>query len=243
MDVIILCGGKGSRLSEETELKPKPMVEIGGKPILWHIMKYYSFYGYNRFILPLGYKGSMIMDYFKNKNSTFFKTSEFINWEIILEDTGLNTLKGARIKRIEKHVNSNDFHLTYGDGLSNVNLKKLVLFHKSHEKIGTLTAVHPPSRFGEITVSKNQVTSFKEKAQMGQGYINGGFFIFNKNIFDYLDSSENFDFEFEAIQNLVEKKNLMAFKHESFWQCMDNIREKKYLNNLVKTNTAPWIKW
>ena len=243
MDVIILCGGKGSRLGEETELKPKPMVEIGGKPILWHIMKYYSFYGYNRFILPLGYKGSMIMDYFKSKSSTFFKTSEFVNWEIILEDTGINTLKGARIKRIEKHVRSENFHLTYGDGLSNVNLEKLLSFHKSHERIGTLTAVHPPSRFGEITILKNQVTSFEEKAQMGQGYINGGFFIFHKNIFDYLEVGENFDFEFEAIQKLVQKKNLMAYKHESFWQCMDNIREKKYLNNLVKTSTAPWIKW
>ena len=243
MDVIILCGGKGSRLGEETELKPKPMVEIGGKPILWHIMKYYSFYGCNRFILPLGYKGSMIRDYFKSKSSTFFKTSEFVNWEIILEDTGINTLKGARIKRIEKYVRSENFHLTYGDGLSNVNLDKLILFHKSHDRVGTLTAVHPPSRFGEITILKNQVTSFEEKAQMGQGYINGGFFIFHKNIFDYLEGGENFDFEFEAIQKLVQKKNLMAYKHESFWQCMDNIREKKYLNNLVKTNTAPWIKW
>ena len=183
------------------------------------------------------------MDYFKSKSSTFFKTSEFVNWKIILEDTGINTLKGARIKRIEKHVRSENFHLTYGDGLSNVNLKKLIIFHKSHDRIGTLTAVHPPSRFGEITIFKNQVTSFEEKAQMGQGYINGGFFIFHKNIFDYLDGSENFDFEFEAIQKLVEKKNLMAYKHESFWQCMDNIREKKYLNNLVKTGTAPWIKW
>ena len=243
MDVIILCGGKGSRLSEETELKPKPMVEIGGKPILWHIMKYYSFYGYNRFILPLGYKASTIEYYFNRNDSTFFGTKEYRNWEIILEDTGLDTLKGERIKKVEGHIKSKNFHLTYGDGLSNVNIKKLIYFHNKHKKIGTLTAVHPPSRFGEITISEDRVTSFKEKAQMGQGYINGGFFIFNKKLFDFLNEDETRDFEFSSIQQLIKTNNLMAYKHESFWQCMDNIREKTYLNKLINEKMAPWIIW
>ena len=243
MDVVILCGGMGSRLSEETILKPKPMIEIGDKPILWHIMKYYSLFGYNRFILPLGYKAQTIIDYFQNEDSIFFNTLEYKKWEIVLEDTGLNTLKGARIKRIQKYVESEDFHLTYGDGVSNINIKMLLNFHKTHKKIGTLTAVHPPSRFGEIKIINDKVTCFNEKAQMGEGYINGGFFIFNKKIFNYLHKDEFCDFEFGPIQELVNKNNLMAFKHESFWQCMDNIREKKYLNKLIEDKKAPWIKW
>jgi len=243
MDVVILCGGMGSRLSEETILKPKPMIELGDKPILWHIMKYYSLFGYNRFILPLGYKAQTIIDYFHNEDSNFFNTSEYEKWEIILEDTGLNTLKGARIKRIQKYIKSEDFHLTYGDGVSNINIKMLLSFHKTHKKIGTLTAVHPPSRFGEIKIVNDQVICFNEKSQMGEGYINGGFFIFNKKIFNYLHKDEFCDFEFGPIQELVNKNNLMAFKHESFWQCMDNIREKKYLNKLIEDKKAPWIKW
>ncbi len=243
MDVVILCGGLGSRLGEETILKPKPMVNIGDKPILWHIMKYYSTYGYNRFILPLGYKAQMIIDYFKSKDLGFFDTEEYNKWEIVLEDTGLYTLKGGRLKRIEKHIKSELFHLTYGDGVCNVSLDKLVKFHNQHKRIGTLTAVHPPSRFGEIKISDDQVTCFNEKSQMGEGYINGGYFIFNKNIFQYLSSKKSCDFEFGPIQKLINGNNLMAFKHESFWQCMDNIREKKHLNNLLKNNTAPWKVW
>jgi len=243
MDVVILCGGMGSRLSEETILKPKPMIELGDKPILWHIMKYYSLFGYNRFILPLGYKAQTIIDYFQNEDSNFFNSLEYKKWEIVLEDTGLNTLKGARIKRIQKYIESEDFHLTYGDGVSNINIKMLLNFHKTHKKIGTLTAVHPPSRFGEIKIINDQVTCFNEKSQMGEGYINGGFFIFNKKIFNYLHKDEFCDFEFGPIQELVNKNNLMAFKHESFWQCMDNVREKKYLNKLIEDKKAPWIKW
>ena len=183
MDVVILCGGMGSRLSEETILKPKPMIKLGDKPILWHIMKYYSLFGCNRFILTLGYKAQTIINYFQNKNSDFFKTSEHKQWKIILKDTGLNTLKGARIKRIQKYIKSEDFHLTYGDGVSNVNIEMLTNFHKKHKKIGTLTAVHPPSRFGEIKIVNDQVTCFNEKSQMGEGYINGGFIIALTEIF------------------------------------------------------------
>lgn len=243
MDVVILCGGLGSRLGEETILKPKPMVKIGDKPILWHIMKYYSSYGYNRFILPLGYKAQTIINYFQSKESIFFDTEENNKWEVVLEDTGLNTLKGGRLKRIQKHIKTEVFHLTYGDGVCNVNIDKLVKFYKKNSRIGVLTAVHPPSRFGEIKISDDQVTCFNEKSQMGQGYINGGYFIFNQDIFNYVTKDESCDFEFGPIQKLVDENNLMAFKHESFWQCMDNIREKNYLNNLLKNKVAPWEIW
>jgi len=258
MDVIILCGGKGTRLSEETSLRPKPMVEIGGKPILWHIMKYYSSYGFKRFILALGYKGNYIKEYFYNlrisnhdftlrldSHSTPQYHDKIANddFEITFVDTGLNTLKGGRIKRVAKYVNSNQFHLTYGDGLSNVNLTKLVEFHESHNKIGTVTAVRPPSRFGNIKIENDKVIDFEEKSQMNSGYINGGFFIFNRKVLDYLDIGEDCDFEFGPLEKIAKEKQLMAYKHNDFWQCMDNIRERDYLRKLEETNTAPWINW
>jgi glucose-1-phosphate cytidylyltransferase len=243
MDVVILCGGLGSRLGDETILKPKPMVKIGDKPILWHIMKYYSSYGYNKFILPLGYKAQTIINYFKSEESDFFDTEEYSKWEVILEDTGLSTLKGGRLKRIQKHVKTEIFHLTYGDGVCNVSIDKLVKFYNKNKRIGTLTAVHPPSRFGEIKILDDQVICFNEKSQMGEGYINGGYFIFNQDIFNYLTEDESCDFEFGPIQKLVDENNLMAFKHESFWQCMDNIREKNHLNYLLENKLAPWVIW
>lgn len=258
MDVVILCGGMGSRLSEETILKPKPMVEIGGKPILWHIMKYYSYYGYKRFILALGYKGDYIKEYFLHYRITqadfslsmdpaslpvFYNASKETDWEITFIDTGLNTLKGARIKRLEKYIESPSFHLTYGDGLSDIDLDKLTSFHNSHGRIGTVTAVRPPSRFGEMRLSGNKVSVFDEKSQMHTGYINGGFFVLNKDIMSYLDDKEDCDFEFGAIQNVVTDGQLMAYKHNKFWQCMDNVRERDYLNKLIDKNQAPWIKW
>lgn len=258
MDVVILCGGKGTRLSEETVTKPKPMVEIGGKPILWHIMKYYSTYGHKRFILALGYKANYIKDYFYNYKTSysdftidlnpktspeFHKVSPESDWEITFIDTGLNTLKGGRIKRLEKYIKSDNFHLTYGDGLSNVNLKELVEFHLSHKKIATVTAVRPPSRFGEMIISNDDVLEFEEKSQMHTGYINGGFFVVNKRIMNFLSENENCDFEFGPLQEIVKLNELKAFKHNEFWQCMDNIREREFLNNLVKENKAPWLKW
>ena len=259
MDVVILCGGKGTRLSEETVLRPKPMVEIGGKPILWHIMKYYSSFGFNNFILALGYKASYIKEYFYNYRITqndytldfnpktspeFHNLRENSNWKISFIDTGLETLKGARIKRIEKYIKTSNFHLTYGDGLSNVNLKELRDFHNKNNKIATVTAVRPPSRFGEMTINSNNIVKdFEEKSQMKTGYINGGFFILNKAIMDHLNDNVNCDFEFGPLQKLAKTNQLMAFKHEGFWQCMDNVRERDYLNSLVDKNNAPWINW
>ena len=198
MDVIILCGGKGTRLSEETITKPKPMVEIGGMPILWHIMKIYSHYGFKRFILCLGFKGDQIKNYFYNYRNTggdyllkldpeseieYYNHSEERDWEIVFADTGVETLKGGRIKRVEKYIQSDDFHLTYGDGVSNVNLLDLIKFHKSHNSIGTVTAAHPPSRFGEMKVEDGMVLEFEEKPQMKSGYINGGFLFLIKKYY------------------------------------------------------------
>jgi len=255
MDAIILCGGKGTRLSEETVNKPKPLVEIGGKPILWHIMKIYSHYGINRFILALGYKGELIKQYFYNYKIT---SSDFslklkpgndiehlnhtneIDWEIVFINTGKDTLKGGRIKRVEKYLESDTFHITYGDGVSDVNLKELEKFHYSHGRIGTVTAVRPPSRFGELFIGEdNTILDLEEKPQMGKGLINGGFFIFNRDIMTYLTS--DCDFEFGPLQKVVKDNQLKAYKHEGFWQCMDNVREKSYLDSLVKTNKAPWF--
>lgn len=258
MDVVILCGGKGTRLSEETVLKPKPMVEIGDMPILWHIMKIYSSYGYKRFILALGYKADYIKQYFYNLrvNKSDFtikldpKTEPLFHnqiiekdWEITFIDTGENTLKGGRIKRLEKYIQSENFHLTYGDGVSNINIEELVKFHLNHGKTATVTAVHPPSRFGEMVLNGDKVASFEEKPQMETGYINGGFFVLNKKVMSYLTENENCDLEFGAIQNIVKNDELCAFRHEGFWQPMDNIREKEYLSKLVIEHKAPWIIW
>jgi glucose-1-phosphate cytidylyltransferase len=259
MDVLILCGGKGTRLSEETENKPKPMVEIGGMPILWHIMKIYSHYGYNRFILALGYKGDQIKQYFYNYRITGADFSlkldpthdvEYLNhatekhWEIVFVDTGEETLKGGRIKRLEKYIKTDQFHLTYGDGIGDINIDKLVDFHNSHGCIGTVTAVRPPSRFGELNIGDdNTILSLEEKPQMGKGLINGGFFVFDKSMLSYLTEDENCDFEFGPLQQIAETGQLKAYKHDGFWQCMDNVRERDYLDKHVKNNTAPWLIW
>ena len=259
MDAIILCGGKGTRLSEETISKPKPMVEIGGKPILWHIMKSYSHYGVNRFILALGYKGDFIKQYFYNYKITganfsikldpeaknqFLNHSDEKHWEIVFVDTGEETLKGGRIKRVEKYIQSDLFHLTYGDGVCDVDINKLVDFHHSHNCMGSVTAVRPPSRFGELNIDEdNTVQELEEKPQMGKGLINGGFFIFDKKMLSYLTDDENCDFEFGPLQKIVSEKQLKAYKHNGFWQCMDNIREKNYLDEKIREKNAPWMRW
>jgi len=259
MDVIILCGGKGTRLSEETVDKPKPIVEIGGMPILWHIMKIYSHYGYNRFILALGYKGDQIKQYFYNYRITNADFSikmdpsygiEYLNhsdekqWEIVLADTGGETLKGGRIKRVEKYIKTDKFHLTYGDGVGDVDLHKLVDFHKSHDSVGTVTAVRPPSRFGELNIDKgNTVLALEEKPQMGKGLINGGFFIFDKKMLSYLKEDKNCDFEFGPLQEIAKDGQLKAYIHNGFWHCMDNIRERDFLDKQIKDNAAPWMFW
>jgi len=259
MDVVILCGGKGTRLSEETIKKPKPMVEIGNMPILWHIMKIYSYYGFNRFILALGYKGEQIKQYFYNYKFTsgdfslkldpdhdteYLNHSDEKHWEIIFVDTGEETLKGGRIKRVEQYIQNNRFHLTYGDGVCNVNINKLVEFHNSHNCMGSVTAVRPPSRFGELNIDEdNTVQELEEKPQMGKGFINGGFFVFDKKLLSYLTDDEDCDFEFGPLQKITNDGQLKAFKHDGFWQCMDNIREKNYLDEKIRANNAPWMKW
>ncbi len=256
--VVILCGGMGTRLSEETVTKPKPMVEIGPKPMLWHIMKIYAHYGFKRFVLALGYKGEYIKKYFYDYKITMndftlsmhpTSTPEIHNimedndWEITFVDTGLETLKGGRLKRLEKYLDEDIFQLTYGDGVANVNLEKLIQFHQSHKCIGTVTAVRPPSRFGELNLSGDKVVSFEEKPQLGTGYINGGFFVFKREFLDYLTAEINCDFEFGPLQKLAQEGQLRAFKHDGFWQCMDNIRERDYLNKLWNENKAQWKVW
>ena len=257
MEVVILCGGKGTRLSEETLTRPKPMVEIGGMPILWHIMKTYSSFGYKKFVLALGYKSNFIKEYFYNlrfsgsdftlkmtpdHNPVFYNLMPESDWEITFVDTGEETLKGARVKRLEKYITSDNFLLTYGDGVSDVDINKLVDFHMASGKLATVTAVHPPSRFGELDLNGTQVTNFEEKPQMATGYINGGYFVFNKKIMNYLTEDENCDLEFGALQQISQEGELQAFLHNDFWQCMDNVRERDYLDSLVKNNKAPWIK-
>jgi glucose-1-phosphate cytidylyltransferase len=256
-EVVILCGGKGTRLSEETKLRPKPMVEIGGRPILWHIMKSYSNYGYKKFILALGYKGYAIKSYFYNarinqsdftikmdplEKPNFHNTLIDSDWEISLIDTGEDTLKGGRVKKLEKYIKSENFFVTYGDGVADINIKDLLKFHKSHKRIATVSAVRPPSRFGEILIENDNVLSFEEKPQMKEGFINGGFFVFNRKIFNYLNDKVDCDLEFGALQKIAENKQMNAFKHYGFWQCMDNIREKNYLNELSEKGKEVWLK-
>ena len=234
MDVIIFCGGRGSRMSDETYDKPKPMISIGDKPILWHIMKMYSNKGFKRFILTLGYKGDVIKSWFdKNLNNE--------NWDINFVDTGIDSEKGARLKKVEGKVNSDNFHVTYGDGVSDVDLNKLVKFHNNHNGEATMTVVRPPSRFGFVSLDGNIVDEFEEKPQMQTGFINGGFFIFNKSIFKYLNDNDNCDLEYGTLDVIAKEKKLHAFKHNGFWQCMDNIREKEYLDEIIKSNEIPWL--
>ena len=255
MKVILLCGGYGTRLGEETQLKPKPMVEIGGKPILWHIMKIFQKHNMQDFHLALGYKADFIKDYFLKYNSLNNDFSvnlksgkiEFNDiikekWNINLTDTGLNTMTGGRLLRLKESLkNEETFMLTYGDGVSNVDLTRLLKFHKSHGKIATVTAVRPPVRFGELIINDNKVEEFAEKPQAGKGWINGGFFVFNKEIFNYIEG-DSIMLEREPLEKLSKFGELMAYKHDDFWQCMDTIREKEILEGLLNSNSAPWLK-
>jgi glucose-1-phosphate cytidylyltransferase len=256
--VVILCGGLGTRIREETEYRPKPMIEIGKKPILWHIMKIYSFYEFKKFILCLGYKGNTIKDYFLNyemlnsdftielgnrKSIKIHGSQDKDDWHVTMADTGENTLKGGRIKRIEKYVDTNTFMLTYGDGLANINIKELISFHKDHGKIGTVTGVRPPSRFGEMDVKDSQVISFTEKPQISAGLINGGYFVFNKEIFDYLSEDECCDFEIGPLERLADDNELRVYLLKGEWACMDTFRDMQYLNKLWKAGESFWKVW
>tara|TARA_B110000971_G_scaffold161128_1_gene164686 strand:- start:110 stop:826 length:717 start_codon:yes stop_codon:yes gene_type:complete len=232
--VVILCGGLGTRLSEETQTKPKPMVEIGGKPIIYHLIKYFEFYGFNNFLIAAGYKKEIIDAYFKK---------EKFNSTITVVDTGNNSMTGGRVLRIEKYIKNNDFFiLTYGDGLSNINLKDLITFHLEKKKIATITAVHPPARFGELEINEqSEVKNFIEKPQVKAGWINGGFFVLSNKIFKYIDNDATI-FEKEPIEKLVKEKEISAFKHEGFWKCMDTLRDKISLNEIWNEGDAPWKK-
>jgi len=259
MKVVILCGGMGTRISEETEYRPKPMIELGGKPILWHIMKIYAFYGFNEFVLCLGYKGEMIKEYFLNfeiMNSDF--TVEFgsdykdvhthnsrarENWKVTLVDTGLHTMPGSRIKKIKPFINEDTFMMTYGDGVADIDIAKLVEFHGFHNKIATVTGVKPLARFGLLSVQGDQVIEFSEKPQMREGYINGGFFVLNRRVFDYIDDGDDSIFEREPVQRLTADGELMLFHHDGYWHCMDTIRDMKSLEEEWRKEKPAWKVW
>ncbi len=231
--VVILCGGKGSRLAEETKITPKPMIKIGNLPILIHIMKKYYKHGFKNFVLALGYKKEIIIDYFKR---TQFKEK----WNVELVNTGKDTLTAKRLLKLKNKLIKNEiFLLTYGDGLSNLNINKLVNFHIKHNKVATVTAVRPPARFGELKIVKNKVLNFDEKNQINVGWINGGFFVFNKKIFNFIPK-KNTMLERDTMKNLTLKKQLIAFKHNGFWQCMDTLRDKELLNKKWKKKRKQW---
>jgi len=253
MQLVILAGGYGTRISEETSDKPKPMIKIGEYPIIVHLMKYYSKFGVKDFIICLGYKGYQIKEYFYNYNRhindlslDFQNTSaEYLNsknekWNIKLIETGINTMTGGRLKRVEKYINQENFFLTYGDGLSNVNINKLKNFHLKNKKIATVTAVKLPSRFGYLKIRENSLVSkFSEKPNNNEDWINGGFFVFNKKIFKYLKNSKTI-LEREPLEYLSKNKNLIAFKHNKFWYAMDTLRDKKYLEKIWYSKIVPW---
>lgn len=257
MKVVILAGGFGTRISEESHLIPKPMIEIGEKPILWHIMKYYSSFGHNEFIICCGYKQYVIKEFFadyylhmsdvtfdfsaENKMIVLNNNSE--PWKVTLVDTGLNTMTGGRIKRVKEYIGNEPFMLTYGDGVSNVNINELVKFHNRHGKIATITAIQPEGRFGMLDISDtNQIDTFKEKPKEDSGWINGGFMVLNPEIIDYIEG-DNTIFEKEPLESVANEGQLKAFRHESFWQCMDTLRDKELLEKLWSSGQASWKVW
>lgn len=258
MKVAILCGGLGTRLREETEFRPKPMVNIGSRPILWHIMKYFSCFGLHEFVLALGYKSEVIRNYFchyeimnndvtvelgKPNNLFIHHTPAEENWKITLVDTGEKTLKGGRLKKLKKYIPSDTFILTYGDGIANVDITALLNFHKAHGRIGTVTGVNPAARFGELGIDGSRVIEFREKSQKGDNFINGGFFVFNQAIFDYLTTDDSCDLEVGSLEKLANDSELMVFRHPGFWACMDTLRDMEYLNRLWDDGGADWKIW
>ncbi len=257
LKVVLLAGGLGTRLSEETDLKPKPMIDIGGKPILWHIMKLYSHYGFNNFVVLLGYKGYYIKEYFANyflhqsditidvqNNSIEVLNNSSEPWKVTLLDTGLDTMTGGRIKRAQKFIGDEPFMLTYGDGVSNVNIKELVEFHKSHGKNMTMTSAQPDGRFGALSLSEtHQVIDFTEKPKGDGNWINAGFFVCEQKIFDYITEGDSTIFEHKPLKNIAKDGELYAYKHEGFWKPMDTLRDKINLNELWDSGEAEWKVW
>ncbi len=256
MKVGILAGGVGSRLSEETVVKPKPMVEIGGRPILWHIMRHYATYGFKEFSIPLGYKGEYIKKYFVDYSSLTgslsvdMKSGEVerhgdkaaLDWKVDLVETGIHTNTGGRVKRLKDFMGNETFMLTWGDGVSDIDLNKLLAFHRSHGKLATLTAVHPAARFGQLEIVGDQITEFSEQPQTKQGWINGAFFVLEPEVFDYIEGDDT-AWDYGPMVQLANEGQLMAYKHEGFWQCMDTLREKNLLNELWDSGKAPWKSW
>jgi glucose-1-phosphate cytidylyltransferase len=253
MKVAILAGGVGSRLSEETNLKPKPMVEVGGRPILWHIMRYYAAFGHKEFVIALGYKGESIKKYmidYSHLNSDLtvnLGTGDIVrrdgvatDWRVDLVDTGIDTLTGGRIKRLAPYVGKDTFMLTWGDGVADVDLHALLAFHKAHGKLATLTAVHPPARFGHLDLDGDRVAEFSEKPQTREGWINGAFFVLEPQVLDYIEG-DNTQWERGPLERLAADGQLMAYRHASFWQCMDTLRDKVLLEQLWRSGDAPWI--
>jgi glucose-1-phosphate cytidylyltransferase len=257
MQVVILCGGKGTRLREETEYRPKPMVPVGDKPILWHIMKTYAHYGHKDFLLCLGYKGEVIKDYFLNygnvtadftirlatRDITYHGSGTAEDWSVTLANTGEESLTGARVKRAERFITGDAFMLTYGDGVGNIDIDALLRFHREHGKLATLTGVRPPGRFGELSTDGHRITEFNEKPQTSGGRINGGFFVFSRDVFRYFNDDPNLVLEQEPLRALAEDGQLMCFPHDGFWQPMDTFREFELLNNLWRSGKAPWKTW
>lgn len=256
MKVLILAGGYGTRISEESDIKPKPMIEIGGKPIIWHIMKHYSAYGFNEFVLLLGYKSYVIKEYFANyylhnsdvtidtaKKSIEVHNNYSENWKITLLETGLDTMTGGRVKRAKDYVGNEPFLLTYGDGVSDVNIKELLEFHKKHGKKITMTSIQPEGRFGALKIEENnKITSFLEKPKGDGAWINGGFFVCDPSVIDYI-ADDSTTFEKEPLEKLAKDGELFSYKHDGFWKCMDTLRDKNQLNEMWTNNKAKWKSW
>lgn len=255
MKVVVLAGGMGTRLAEETEVRPKPMIEIGGRPILWHILKHYAHYGFREFLIALGYRSESIKRFFRdyhelNGDLTVALGSGLVerhvaagdDWIVHLKDTGLETSTGGRVKRLQPMLSGGTFMLTYGDGVADVDLRELIAFHRQHGRIATVTAVRPPARFGGLVFDGDLVVEFTEKPQIGEGWINGGFMVFEPAIFDYLDG-DGTSLEIDALERLASERQLAAFRHERFWQCMDTLRDKRLLESLWHQGRAPWNVW
>lgn len=258
MKTVILAGGLGTRISEESHLKPKPMIEIGGNPILWHIMKYYSYFGHNDFVICCGYKGYVIKEYFadyylhrsdvtfdfSDENKMIIHNNVAEPWRVTIIDTGLNTQTGARIKRIQKYIGNERFMLTYGDGVSDVDLDKLIEHHEKHKKYATMTAIQPGGRFGVLDIdNSDQINRFTEKAKEDGGWINGGFMVLEPEVFNYLEDDPTLIFERKPLETLAQEGQLSAYKHTGFWQCMDTLRDRVLLDEMIEHNQAPWMKW
>jgi glucose-1-phosphate cytidylyltransferase len=256
MKVLLLAGGFGTRLSEETNIVPKPMVEVGGKPILWHIMKIYSHYGFNEFVVLLGYKGYFIKEYFANyflhqcdvtidmaKNETTIHSNKAEPWKVTLLDTGLHSMTGGRIKRAKEFIGDQPFMLTYGDGVADIDIKALVDFHKSHGKLATMTSIQPDGRFGALQIEADQqVSRFLEKPRGDGNWINGGYFVCQPEVLDYIGGDDTV-FEKEPLENLCKEGEVYTYQHHGFWKCMDTLRDKQQLNEIWEAGKAPWMKW